>query len=311
MPSVVEKVRGFAAVAVVSALLCAIHERVAAAEPAGEPIGASLPRFLSPFDYYVRFDALSDLVERGISRAHHQPTGVGTAVVTLGNFYVTGSVYGLDNHPAGARLQAQGAVAAGYETRFGKLVLDASISQEVGPVNGVSSGSTEINAKARYALTNKVELTSFLWYSPYDDRHRVLSGGGGLRTKLTPDLTLFSQLGWARTFDIDFDKTTSNYMYWQSGLAYRVNNYVSTGLTYDDSALSKSRCAQIAESHSTHSCGASITGRLSLKLYREDFEGKTFGGSEPAPLAASSDPPPLDMLVKKLPKRRGDDDDLE
>ena len=81
-----------------------------------------LPRVLTPFDYYVRFDALTDLVERGISRAHHQLTGKGTAVVTLGNFYVATSLYGLDNRPAAPRLQAQSAIVAGYEIRLGKLL---------------------------------------------------------------------------------------------------------------------------------------------------------------------------------------------
>ncbi|MFW1332194.1 hypothetical protein ACEV9E_26360, partial [Vibrio parahaemolyticus] len=67
-----------------------------------------LPRALTPIDYYVRFDAISDLVERGISRTNHHPTGMVTGVVSLGNFYLLTSAYGLDNRPASAGYQGQG-----------------------------------------------------------------------------------------------------------------------------------------------------------------------------------------------------------
>jgi len=271
----------------------------------------SLPRALSPFDYYVRFDALADLVERGISRSDHQPTGMATGVVAFGNFYILTSAYGLDNRPASAGYQAQGLVAVGYEKQFDKLIIDINASKEVARVNENSEGSAEINLSSRYALTNWFEFTSFLGYSPYDDRRQIISGGGGVRLRLSPDLNTFAQVGMVGYLDTNFDLTTDRYTFWQAGAAYRVNNNVSIGLTYEDSTLSKPECATLAESHSTHSCGASIIGRLSFKLYREDLEGRTLRSDAQIPASPSADSPPLDTLAEKFKKRRGDDDDVE
>src|SRR5262249_38154309 len=93
---------------------------------------------LGPFDYFVRVDALTDLIERGISRTRHQPTARALGEVEIGNFYVTGSIYRLDNFPAGPKSQAQGEVELGYEKRWGNFLIDVSGSYELADVNDQS-----------------------------------------------------------------------------------------------------------------------------------------------------------------------------
>jgi hypothetical protein len=273
---------------------------------------ASLPYMLAvegwgPFDYFVRVDALTDLVERGISRTRHQPTARGETLIEIGNFYLSGAAYRLDNSPAGPKSQWEGEVEVGYEKRWTNLLVDLSASYELAGVNAHSGGTAETNVRARYDLSRSLALTGFVGYSPYDDKHQILFGGGGLRLKLRDDVVVHGQLGWSHYFDGVID----DYAFWRAGIDYYLNQNISLGAAYTDSTLSKSDCALVAESHSSHSCGASVIGRLTFKLYREDIEAP-FGRDAATPAnGSSSESPPLDVLSKKLPRTRSTDDNDE
>lgn len=272
---------------------------------AGDSAQTILPELMSPFDYYARLDVLSDLIERGISRTRHQPTARGSATMEIGNFYITGYAFRINNSPAGARNEVQAEIEAGYEKRFGNLLLDLSVSQELGDANDQSRGTTQVNLRSRYDISKSLSAIVNLDYAPYDDGHQILYGSGGLRLRLTSDLSLHGQIGRAHYFD----GLVGDYMFWQGGFDYRFNDYISAGLAYHGSTLSDHDCILAAESHSAKSCGAGVLGRLTFKLYRDDIEGpfrrEEYGKSE------ASDSPPLDVLAKKLPRKRttGDDDE--
>ena len=124
-----------------------------------------------------------------------------------------------------------------------------------------------------------------------------------MRLRVSDDVILHGQVGWSHYFDRPID----GYAFWRTGVDYNVNNNISLGVAYTDSTLSKSDCALVAESHSSRSCGASVIGRLSFKLYRDDVESAFNRDSNPP--QASADPPPLEVLTKKLPRKRSSDDD--
>jgi hypothetical protein len=254
-----------------------------------------VPQF-ADVEFNFRVDALSDLIERGISRTGHHPTPRGVATMDWGIFYLSGSAYRIDTGPFRSGNELEAELAAGVSDRRGPFFYDVSFIQ--GFSRSVRDQYTEFDLRLLYDVTSTVAAVGFAGYAPDEYGQEIAWGGTGLRLKLMRDLVAFGDVG-----DAHYPSgIIGDYQYWRVGMDYRLTDWATASIAYHATTLNTRECALVAESMLGSSCDPGVMARLSLGFDGMDVR-EAFANRD------SAEPPPLEALTAKLPRNRINDDD--
>ncbi len=300
----IRRVDFYSVAAVALGCCCIFGVSPSAAEPSSPPESWSdYAPPLADIEFNFRVDALSDLIERGISRTRHQPTPRGVATVDWGIFYLSGSAYRIDTGPLRSGDELEAELAAGVSDRRGPFFYDLNFAQ--GFSRTVNDQYTEFDLRLTYDLGARVTAVGFGGYAPDEYGQEIVWGGTGLRLKITRDLIAFSDVGDAHYFS----GIIPDYQYWRAGLDYGLNDWTTVGIAYHGTTLNTRECALVAESLLGSSCDAGVMGRLSFWFDQTDLRevwDRAHGSRQPE---NSTEPPPLEVLAAKLPHSRINNDD--
>ncbi|MCB1507871.1 MAG: TorF family putative porin [Hyphomicrobiaceae bacterium] len=191
----------------------------------------------SMFDVAFGVTLTSDYVWRGISQTDSGPAVQAYLEATYGIFYVGAWASNIDYGAGTPDIEVD--LYAGIRPEFAGISFDLGAIYYVYPSYTGTWNFYELLASASYSPIEWLSLSITGNYVP--DQDNVLENGHvavGAEVTLPYDFTLSGSVGIVE----DFGSGYGDWTYWNIGLGYAVNDYVSLDLRYWDTDIGRVSC---------------------------------------------------------------------